>query len=360
VTGRHAGLHAIGTTLAGRSHITRGVGCEDAFRIAQSADQIWISAVLCDGCGSVPKAAEGADFISTYLSTALLELTARLEREGPGEWVIDAAVVRIAALREAMRSELKGPIGDYAATVIAALVSRQGGFILHIGDGIASSFTATFKLDGELAVSCQSAPKNGEFINQTFYLTGADWIRHIQIIPVSRPSLIMLCTDGAQELLYEGNSPQSNSLSTLLATSLTDAGNGEELLGNALLALDSPSNSGDDLGCVILYAQEIQSLAVAGRLSIFVAPTPPLPTLPPPPASPPPPEFPKPPGGTQPMLLRRFGSRQLQKRSLRGFWIALFISIVIIIFLISAYFVLPEIWSMFWKYIGNVPATMAA
>ena len=355
-------MHAIGTTLAGRSHITRGVGCEDAFRISQSADQIWTSAVLCDGCGSVPKAAEGAAFISTYLSTALLELTARLEREGPGEWVIDAAVVRIAALREAMRSELKGPIGDYAATVIAALVSRQGGFILHIGDGIASSFTATGKVGGELAVSCQSDPKNGEFINQTFYLTGSDWIRHIQLIPVSRPSLILLCTDGAQELLYEGTSPHSNSLSTLLARSLTDAGKGEELLGNALLALDSPSNSGDDLGCVILYAQEIQSLAAAGRLSILVAPTPPPPTLPPPPASPLPPRRPKTPGSAQPMPLRMVGSRQLQMWSLRDFLIALLLSLAIIAFLFSAYLVLPELWSAFWKYIGNGfgPATRAA
>jgi hypothetical protein len=249
-------MRAIGATVAGRRHVERGVPCEDAVAIVQTADRAWTAAVLCDGCGSARHAADGARFISTELAAELLGLSARLARQGPGEWVIDAVVGAIAALREKMRARFGDRLDDHAATIVATLVSRRGGFLLHVGDGIATAIGASGADARTLRVVAQSVPKNGEFANQTFYPTEPDWIRNVWMTPVSGPALVVLCTDGAQELAYRGNSINPRALDHLLASVGDDEGGASARLGEALAGLETPTTSGDDLGIVMVFDDE--------------------------------------------------------------------------------------------------------
>ena len=250
-------MRAIGATVAGRRHVERGAPCEDAVAIVQTADRAWTAAVLCDGCGSARHAADGARFISTELAGALLGLSARLARQGPGEWVIDAVVGAIAALREKMRGRFGDRLDDHAATIVATLVSRRGGFLLHVGDGIATAIGPSGGDARQLRVVAQSDPRNGEFANQTFYPTEPDWIRNVWMTPVSGPALVVLCTDGAQELAYRGNAISPRALDHLLASVDGDEGGASARLGEALAGLETPTTSGDDLGIVLVYDEEM-------------------------------------------------------------------------------------------------------
>ena len=249
-------MRAIGATVVGRRHVERGTQCEDAFAITQSADRGWTAAVLCDGCGSARYAAEGARFISTELATELLGLSTRLGLHGPGEWVIDAVVSAIATLRDKMRARFGERLNDYAATIVATLVSRQGGFLLHVGDGIATAIGTSSADSSALHVVAQSDPRNGEFANQTFYPTEPDWIRNVWMTPVTRPALVLLCTDGTQEFLYRGNTVKPQALKHILKSVSGDEGSAGERIGAALRDLETQTTSGDDLGIVLIFDEK--------------------------------------------------------------------------------------------------------
>lgn len=56
--------------------------------------------------------------------------------------------------------------GDFACTVLAAWLGETASVIVHIGDAAALS------LDAEQHFSL---PENGEYANQTWFLTSDDW-----------------------------------------------------------------------------------------------------------------------------------------------------------------------------------------
>lgn len=260
----------IAATVVGQSHLARGAGCEDAFSIVKSEDGRWTSAVLCDGCGSSKHAAEGARVTAHFLCQELVKLGLRLDVDGPGEWVVDKVVTAIASLREAMRSAYGPDLREYSATVVAALVSDRGGFMLHVGDGIASAFSGTD--DGQLKLSSQSNPKNGEYANETFYLTEPGWIRNVYITPIaSNPAVVLLCTDGAQDVIYDDNSPVTQKATELLNICLANHNEGPRILEKFLLSPIAARRSNDDKGCIIIYNKSISSKAAFGELNITAA-----------------------------------------------------------------------------------------
>jgi hypothetical protein len=257
-------MRTIAATVVGQSHLQRGAICEDAYSIISSDDGRWTSAVLCDGCGSSRYAAIGAQQTSSFLAAALLELSARLDAEGPGEWVVDQVVIAIASLREDMRAAYGSDLRDYSATVVAAMVSEKGGFILHVGDGIATAFGETQR--GQIKLSSQSNPKNGEYANETFYLTEPDWVRNVYITPISHPALVLLCTDGAQDVLYDGNSPATERVVALLNLCLAEGDTAGLALEAFFSSPEAARRSNDDKGCIIIYHPSILSKVQSGNL----------------------------------------------------------------------------------------------
>lgn len=262
-------LRAIGNAVIGPSHLARGAECEDALQILTSQDGRWVAAVVCDGCGSARNAASGAEHAAHFLAKALLSLADRLGSEGPGEWVVDQAVTLVAALREDMRAAYGPDLREYAATIVAAMVSDRGGFMLHLGDGIASALTAKAGAKSELTVAVQSEPQHGEYANQTFYFTEPEWIRNIRITPVAAsPALLLLATDGAQEVLYRGNSLQADQVLEMLESTLVGQRAPAEALERFLASEDAARISSDDKGCIIIYRPEIATQLAQRALRI--------------------------------------------------------------------------------------------
>ena len=246
--------------VTGPSHHERQVGCEDFLSIKRNAKGTWLAAVVCDGCGSAPKAMEGAEFIAEFMSKGLLEITEQLDELGPGEWLIDEIVVLVAQLRKTMRQKLPSPLNDYAATIVAALVNNSGGFIFHIGDGIGTVFSLEEKLEKPvLSVTAQSEPENGEYANVTFYPTEPSWIKHIRLTPITSWAAIFLGTDGSQEILYDGNQFSPPSMSQIIMSLIKNPDRGNRYLEQVLDAQEAQKLSSDDKAAIIIVNEKLFS-----------------------------------------------------------------------------------------------------
>jgi hypothetical protein len=271
-------------SAAGPAHLRAGRPCEDRFAIRYSDDG-WISAVVSDGCGSVKHPGDGASFISDYAAARLLELAPMLARRGLGEWVYGPVVAIFGELRDEMRQRFGRKIGDYAATIVAALIGGESGIFIHIGDGAAASFRMTAEgrmiEDGGdigLTPAAQSNPENGEYVNETYYVTDPSWLKHLRITPVQRADCVLLCTDGAQPLFYERGTPLDHVVAEVLKE-VHRCGEASSRRLEELLRDDPAAMRSDDDKTVILMVSD----AVRTRLGSPVAPS----SLPPRPPEPP-------------------------------------------------------------------------
>jgi hypothetical protein len=192
----------------GQSHQTSQIPCQDKFSCKVSADGRWLSVAVSDGAGSALNAEAGAEITSTIFCEELLGLSIQLESRAPGEWINDFVVECVLKVRNQLRNKAKSDdIKSFHCTLVAALVGPEGGFSIHIGDGCI--FGGQFKNDsqrGEVELNSNfviSKPENGEYTNETFFITEGNWIKHLRVTPLPRLDWVVACTDGGAALIME-------------------------------------------------------------------------------------------------------------------------------------------------------------
>jgi len=174
----------------GSSHQAGGLPCQDASAHARHGD--WLIGVVCDGAGSASSSHVGSTRISHATVQALAargDALAGLDDAGfaqlAGE-VLESTRSELARHAEAARAELSA----FAATVVGVVMGPRHGWFFHVGDGVG---VAQHEEDCSV-----SLPENGEYANETFFLTGANWREHLRITPISRPARsVLLMSDGA-------------------------------------------------------------------------------------------------------------------------------------------------------------------
>ena len=172
-------------SATGKRNLEQGLQGQDASHcvIAGSA----LAAVVCDGAGSVREGQAGAQFIARALAEKLSQsLCADLEtciREA-----IDDARARLAGVAQSRKLALH----DFACTLVGCVTSARGGCFFHIGDG--------FAIWREATGSCLlSQPENGEYTDETYFVTDESWREHLRItpLPAAGPGcMIGLMSDG--------------------------------------------------------------------------------------------------------------------------------------------------------------------
>lgn len=197
--------HCVGTSVIGKSHIDSGIECQDFHSFRISKDQLWAALVVCDGAGSAKRSAESAATVANFFSKSLLDLAETLDHKPPGEWINDYVIQSILDIRSKLRDAAQSDtLAQFHTTLVASLIGPNGGFAIHIGDG--AIFTGNIKkdrssgrayLDDGLFIS---APHNGEYANETFFITESAWIKNLRITPISKCDWLMLCSDGGASL----------------------------------------------------------------------------------------------------------------------------------------------------------------
>jgi len=206
----------------GTSHKSVNAPCQDSATISLSNDNVWVAATVCDGAGSAKHAEDGARYVSGQFNKKLIELAERLHTSPPGGWVNDAIIAYVIEIRDGLRGlAKKDDIADYHTTLVAVLLGPKGGIAIHIGDGIVFAGKAVFDKNSNRSLIDDfvvSTPENGEYANETYFITESTWLKHLRILPLPDANWAVLATDGGAEFLYEtgGTHPSGKAFARLL------------------------------------------------------------------------------------------------------------------------------------------------
>jgi hypothetical protein len=200
-----------GFSVQGYAHLTEGIPCQDAYRQAV----VGSSAVLAvaDGAGSRPRSAEGAALLVT-ITTEILTGMLKAGEPPDGNYLkerLGTAYERIHGqfLKQAALLAGEARVGDFAATLVAAVAANGLLGIIQVGDGFVVVRTAGRR--GGTTYHLLSRPEvSGQHSNETLFVTSAG--AKAEIIPVDDPGItgILLSTDGLMPaaLAYEQGRPE--------------------------------------------------------------------------------------------------------------------------------------------------------
>ena len=221
-------LSPFGNSVIGTSHERTGGKCEDHFAISRSRNGAWRVLVVCDGAGSAKFGGEGAKLVADAFSLRLAEIGDQLETRPPGAWINDKIIEKIVQIRGDLRKlAQKDDISEYHCTLVAALIGPGGGVSVHIGDG--AIIGARFKETTIDSVAINdgfyiSEPKNGEYANETFFITENDWIKNLRISPIPKLDWMILASDGGCSFCLDNDLKLSIPLITEIFNSIKKLG----------------------------------------------------------------------------------------------------------------------------------------
>jgi hypothetical protein len=149
-------------------------------------------AVVCDGAGSVREGRAGADFVARALTDLLSET---LHTDLGADAVAAAVPDRVETIRihlADLAASRQLALEDFACTLVGCVTSHAGGCMFHIGDGFAIQ-------QGVSGDTVLSRPENGEYADETYFVTDASWRDHLRVTPLPAPEsgcIIGLMSDG--------------------------------------------------------------------------------------------------------------------------------------------------------------------
>jgi len=209
-----------GASVVGSSHIETKTVCQDSFEIAYSHDKSWVAVAVCDGAGSARKSEIGSQLVSKAFASKLILLSNEFDTKKPGFWINDFLIQQVLNVREELRKIANSDnLDDYHTTLIACLVGKTGGFVIHIGDGslvggVAKQDQEVLWLDSERFIS---EPQNGEYSNETYFITEPNWIKNIRVTPLPPLDWFLIGTDGGSAFyLNQLNSEKQEFISSFI------------------------------------------------------------------------------------------------------------------------------------------------
>lgn len=249
-------------SVRGTSHEELGLPCQDACEVWDSGDVL--IAAIADGAGSGSRSELGS---ACCVQSVVSSLRRYFDQPPHG---VDGSVDAIATSQSNLidivddaRREVISLAGtknlqpsDLACTlvgVVARLPDR--GYFFHVGDGAAIA-----NVSGAASREIVSAPENGEYSNETWFVTAEDWRNHLRITPIEHPiELLAVMTDGSVPLATTAKATTLFHGFIEPITNYLDTHPGEE--GNAGLRsiLDSTRTSNitnDDKSIVLAFPEK--------------------------------------------------------------------------------------------------------
>jgi hypothetical protein len=255
------------SSVRGKGHEQTGTPCQDASLVLASADGEWVALVASDGAGSAEYAEVGSSTVTKHFADALIRLAPALANRNPGEWIIDAVLASIIDIRDELRTAARSDsLKAYHCTLVACLIGPTGGFSIHIGDGsifggIAENETSTtIDLSRRIFIS---APQNGEYANETVFITEREWIKNLRIQPIPKLDWVMLGTDGGMALAMNNDTvPKTGFVAPVLSEVIRSAnlGSSSDTLRDILSDKQADRLTNDDKTLVIAIRRTFKTV----------------------------------------------------------------------------------------------------
>jgi hypothetical protein len=191
---------AVGTSVAGTSHVESNVPCQDysAYQrvVIGSAPALIIA--IADGAGSARLSHVGAQEAVGNLLRIIppgLRSVFDIDEHIARGWLNNT---RIHLQRISTREDCE--LRDLGSTILVAVLTDLVSFFVQIGDGAWIS-----KRNGEYIVA--TWPSDGEYVNETTFLTSANWVDSIKYeVVTGAVSAVAGFTDGLQRLALQFDS----------------------------------------------------------------------------------------------------------------------------------------------------------
>jgi hypothetical protein len=203
-----------GFSIQGYAHLTEGSPCQDAYRQAKVGTSLVLA--VADGAGSRPRSAEGAAILVTAATDVVTSMLKAPGDPADGQLLkmrLPEAYARIRRrfLKQATLLAGEGQAGEFAATLVAAVVTDRLVGIIQVGDGFV--VTRTVNRQGVTSYHLLSRPEvGGQYSNETVFVTSSAAV-HPVIECAVEPGLtgIMLSTDGLMPaaLAYSQGQPEA-------------------------------------------------------------------------------------------------------------------------------------------------------
>jgi hypothetical protein len=183
-------------TATGTWHSERGQPCQDACAHVVVGDLL--CAAVCDGAGSASLGQLGAQYVAASLVQRLSE---RLAGAALGTEMDQGNIERVLEeLLHGIREELRDravqagvAVSEFATTLVGAVATGDGGWLFHVGDGVG---VARPREAGSQVIV--SRPENGEYCNETYFVSSDAWRAHLRTTRVALPlGGLVLMSDGA-------------------------------------------------------------------------------------------------------------------------------------------------------------------
>jgi hypothetical protein len=174
--------------------------CEDS--TAYRRRRGWSIAVLADGAGSRSGSAKGARIVTqrfVALFPSMLRMAA-FNRSDFRNGMFGARLSKIIIdeLQKSLKQGAGDKIGNYASTLLFAVWHEnvQRWLVGHLGDGAIAAIDAAGRLH------TLSQPDNGEFVNETFFITDDGAENRLRLYVLKGAAGISMMSDGSTGTFY--------------------------------------------------------------------------------------------------------------------------------------------------------------
>jgi len=245
-------LRIVGASTIGTSHIENGKPCQDKFFSKKIKNVGTIS--LADGAGSCSKSDIGAEICTRYIVNFLCNNFDKTFLQSDLE-ISEEILKGVRKSLQNMSDELNAPLKDFSSTLLFVAVKGNKFLAGHIGDGAIGSFDES---------GCQifSPPDNGEFANQTFFITMGDAKDHLRIYKGNLNSTLgfILMSDGSYESLFDIQKKELTEANLTFFSWLVDKKNPIETIEKSLedtLANQFTKRTSDDCSLILLSTKHV-------------------------------------------------------------------------------------------------------
>lgn len=168
-------MPTLSASVIGTSHMRAGLPCQDAHAVATLPNGVHLFA-LADGAGSAPRSEEGAKLITSAAIEALKAVlawqeAARTNWPSTFQTIFEATLGGVRAYAGMMQADANA----FAGTLLCGVVWDGGLAAAQVGDGA----LVIRGVDGALAVAL--SPDNGEYANETVFLTTGGALGRMQV-----------------------------------------------------------------------------------------------------------------------------------------------------------------------------------
>jgi len=253
-------FEGIYASVIGSSHKNRGEEKQDSVKIRKDKYGN-IAFCLSDGAGSSAHSKNSSELTAEFISSALIDLPVEIQKRGVGAWINDYIVQAVINLRSEFFNKFKTyDLREYHCTLVSGIIFDGNCLLAHLGDGAILAGTSLIENAGYTwnETLVLSEPENGEYKNETFFVTEPHWLSHLRIKFVPEIDWIIAGTDGGIDLLSRGDRIKDDYVEGILETSISTPPEQRASVLNDLLASSQADEiTNDDKSLAIIFSDEL-------------------------------------------------------------------------------------------------------